>query len=96
MAGVSVERLETEVERLRGMVSALDKEYRRIPYLAAFIVAVPIVHAMWGPVYAFYALACVPCLIGTAYYLVGVRRYEAKSEIRDLEAQIDQLRGRVP
>lgn len=78
-----------EIERLKGEAEVLERDWRRIPYLAGFIVLAGPAHLIWGPIAAMYAVLCVPCLIGTAYYLIGVRKRENRDLLVELEEQLE-------
>jgi O-antigen/teichoic acid export membrane protein len=77
-----------ELERLRKEALVLDRDWRRVPYLiGALVLAVP-VWWIWGPLAALYAFLAVPCLVGTAAYLIGVRRAENRQLMEELEREL--------
>ena len=88
---MSIERrglVEKEIERLHGEREVLARDWRQVPYLGLSIVLVGPFYWIWGPVVAFYTFLCVPSLVATAYYLIGVRRKETRQNIEELEAQV--------
>ncbi|MFK7985699.1 MAG: hypothetical protein AB8I08_06675 [Sandaracinaceae bacterium] len=74
--------------RLREEREKLAREWKQVPYLGLSIVLVAPIYWIWGPVPAFYTVLCVPSLVVTAYYLIGVRRNENKENIAELERQL--------
>lgn len=82
------ELVQLEIERLRAQGELLDRDWRRIPYLGVFLLAAGPAYWIWGEVAALYAVLCTPCLVGTAFYLIGVRRSENRQQIEELEAQL--------
>lgn len=87
------ELIEKEIERLREEAKVLERDWRRVPYLFAFVLSAVPAYLIWGPTAAFYAVLCTPCLVVTALYLLGVRRAENRQSIAELERQ---LREREP
>lgn len=91
IAVVGVERrglVEIEVARLREERDKLAREWKQVPYLGLSIVTVAPIYWIWGSIPAFYAILCVPSLVATAYYLIGVRRKENRENIAELERQL--------
>ncbi len=41
-----------------------------------------------------YALLCTPCLVGTAAYLLGVRRSENQQNLDELQHQLEDMTAR--
>ena len=83
--------MDEELARLVEEGAALEREWRRIPYLFAVgALAVP-VYFVWGPLVALAVLLATPCLVGTAAYLVGVRRREN----RELHAELERERAQL-
>ena len=80
--------MEKELERLRDEGVALARDWKRLPYLGATILLAGPIHLIWGPTVALYAVLCAPALVGTAYYLVGVRRNENREQILEYEHQL--------
>jgi hypothetical protein len=81
--------MDAELARLADEAKALEREWRRIPFLFAFgVLAAPVLF-IWGPLAALYTLLFTPCLVGTAAYLVGVRRREN----RDLHEELKHERA---
>lgn len=93
IGGVATRRelMEQEVARLHDEAKALDRDWRRVPWLFAFIVTALPVHYIWGPTASFYTVLFVPCLVITALYLVAVRRAENKSTVQELERQLREM-----
>ncbi len=80
-----------EVERLHEEAKTLEREMQRVPWLFAFIVIAIPAHLIWGPTAAFYAVLFAPCLVGTAFYLVGVRRAENRANVEEIERQLRDM-----
>ena len=89
MGATRIELIAAEIERLKEEALVLERDWRRIPYLAAFIVLAGPVHWVWGATAAFYAILCVPCLVATAAYLIGVRKRENRDLLAELEEQLE-------
>lgn len=85
----------TEIERLKGLGEELERDWHRIPYLGAFVLSAGPAYWIWGPTAAIYAILCAPCLVGTALYLVGVRRSENRQLLEELEGQLRQIDDRA-
>lgn len=85
------ELIEIELVRLEGEANVLERDWRRIPYLAVLVVLAVPVYYVWGAIAALGAVLAVPCLVVTALYLIGVRRYENKQNIEELRAQLARL-----
>jgi hypothetical protein len=81
--------METEVDRLNDEAKVLDRDWRRIPFLAAVALFGVPAYYIWGPGAAIFAVVLAPCLVVTALYLIGVRRYENKQNIEELRRQLD-------
>lgn len=95
--GVATRRelMEREVERLEGEAKVLERDWRRIPWLFVFVLSAVPAFLIWGKTAAIYAILCTPCLVGTAAYLLGVRRSENQQSLRELQRQLeDQSRER--
>lgn len=88
------ELIEREVERLHSEAKVLERDWRRVPFLFAFILSALPAYLIWGPAAAFYAILCTPCLVITALYLLGVRRSENRQSIEELERQLRDWRDR--
>lgn len=82
------ELIQKEIERLHHEAKVLERDWRRVPWLFAFILSALPAYLIWGPTAAFYAILCTPCLIITALYLLGVRRSENRQSIDELERQL--------
>lgn len=80
--------IEKEVERLHDEAKILERDWRRVPLLFAFILTAGPAYWIWGPTAALYAVLCTPCLVITALYLLGVRRSENRQSIAELERQL--------
>lgn len=89
------ELIEKEIERLHEEAKVLERDWRRVPFLAAFILSAVPAYLIWGPTAALYAVLCTPCLIITALYLLGVRRAENRQSIEELERQLRDRERRV-
>lgn len=85
------ELIEQEIARLREESKALERDWRRVPWLFAFILTALPANYLWGPTAAFYAILCTPCLVIAALYLVGVRRAENKATTHELERQLEDM-----
>lgn len=83
--------MDDELARLAEEGGALEREWRRIPYLFGLgLFAVP-VYWIGGPLAALGVVLATPCLVGTAAYLVGVRRREN----RELHAELERERAQL-
>ncbi len=82
--------MEREVERLKGEAKVLERDWRRVPWLFAFVLSAVPAYLIWGQTAAVYAILCTPCLVGTAAYLLGVRRSENEQSLRELERQLER------
>jgi cell division protein FtsL len=74
-----------QIERLKQQRARLERDWSRIPrlgYSAALVVPAYFVGGT-GPALA--TLLFVPCLLGTAAYLIGVRLFENKQLVEELE-----------
>lgn len=80
-----------EVVRLRELGLELERDWRRIPYLGGTVLLVGPAFWIWGPTVGLYALLCVPALVVTALYLVGVRRAENREQVADYERQLRRM-----
>ena len=85
------ELMVAELKRLDEEVEALDREWRRVSLLFAFVVLAAPAYFIWGPLAAFYTVLFTPCLVVTAAYLVGVRKREAKDLREELQQQLTTL-----
>jgi hypothetical protein len=85
------ELIEREIERLHGEAKVLERDWRRVPWLALSVLSALPAYLIWGQTVALYALFCAPCLVGTAAYLVGVRRTENRQNLRELEQQLERM-----
>ncbi|HJL15539.1 MAG TPA: hypothetical protein RMH99_07790 [Sandaracinaceae bacterium LLY-WYZ-13_1] len=88
MAKTRRDLIEREIERLHEQGELLERDWRRIPYLGLFLLSAGPAYWIWGPTAAMYAVLCTPCLVGTALYLIGVRRSENRQQITELEGQL--------
>lgn len=88
--------MRAEIARLIEEDQSLDRDWRRIPYLLAFAVLAAPAYWIWGPLAAIGALLCTPCLLGTAAYLIGVRKREARDLRAELEGELDALLALEP
>lgn len=95
MAKTRRDLIEVEIERLEEQGVLLERDWRRIPYLGAFVLSAGPAYWIWGPTAAFYAILCAPCLVGTALYLVGVRRSENKQLLEELQGQLRDMDDRA-
>lgn len=77
-----------QIERLKQHRARLEKDWSRIPRLAYSGLLVVPAYFVGGVGAALATLLFVPCLVGTAAYLVGVRLFENKQTTRDLELQV--------
>lgn len=85
--------MEAEVMRLAAQQEKLERDWRRIPFLAAFgLTAIPAYH-IWGGWAALYALLFTPCLMISATYLIGVRRSETRQLRMELERSLAEKKG---
>ena len=91
MGATRAELIEAEIERLKGEAKTLERDWRRIPFLAAFFLLALPVNWIWGPTASFYAVLCVPCLVATAAYLIGVRKRENRDLLVELEDQLEDM-----
>lgn len=91
MGATRAELIEAEIERLKGEAKILERDWRRIPFLAGFFALALPVHWIWGPTASFYTVLCVPCLVVTAAYLIGVRKRENRDLLAELEDQLDEM-----
>jgi hypothetical protein len=76
------------IERLKHQRARLQRDWSRIPrlgYSAALAVPAYFVGGL-GPALA--TLLFVPCLLGTAAYLIGVRLVENKQLVEELERAV--------
>lgn len=85
--------MDAELTRLDEEGKALAREWRRIPWLFAFVVLAAPAYWIWGPLAALYAVLFTPCLVGTAAYLVGVRRRENRELRAELQRERRALAG---
>ena len=87
--------MEAEIDRLKDEAKVLERDWRRIPFLAAFLLLAGPVYWVWGATASFYAVLCVPCLVLTAYYLSGGRIREIKDLLVELEDQLEARQARA-
>lgn len=85
------DRLEAEIERLQNLHDSLDGAWPRIRWFALglplAIVAGVVVHVLW-----FWLIAITTLLfLGTAAYLIRVRRKEYENEIQLVRADIRRV-----
>lgn len=73
-----------EVERLHREIASLDRDWARVPYLLFSLLLTIPAGLIWGWVAAQLVLICAVSLVGTAAYLIGVRRREYRGELEDL------------
>lgn len=76
------------MERLESEAKVLERDWRRIPWLFVFVLSAVPAYLIWGNTAAIYAILCTPCLVGTAAYLLGVRRAENQQSLRELQQQL--------
>lgn len=91
MAKTRKDLIEIEIERLEREGVLLDRDWHRIPYLGIFILSAGPAYWIWGPTAAFYAILCVPCLVVTALYLIGVRRSDNRQSLEELRGQLRKM-----
>jgi hypothetical protein len=76
------------IERLRRQRARLERDWTRIPRLSLAAVLVVPAYLLSGVGAALATALFVPCLLGTAAYLIGVRLFENKQTIQDLERAV--------
>jgi DMSO/TMAO reductase YedYZ heme-binding membrane subunit len=74
-----------QIERLKQQRARLQRDWSLIPRLGYAAVLVVPAYLVWGLDAAMAAILFVPCLLGTAAYLVGVRLFENKQTLQELE-----------
>jgi hypothetical protein len=77
-----------QIERLKQQRMRLERDWSHIPRLAYAAILVAPAYFFWGVGAALATLLFVPCLLGTAAYLVGVRLFENKQTTQDLERAV--------
>jgi hypothetical protein len=83
-----------ELERLREEAVVLERDWRRAPYLIGLaLLAVP-AYFLDYPLLALLFLLCAPALVGTAIYLLGVRRAENRQLSEELEMELRRREAR--
>ncbi|MBX3247405.1 MAG: hypothetical protein KF901_09500 [Myxococcales bacterium] len=81
-------RLEGEVSRLRGLRADLERDWRRLPwYMSPAVGGLP-AFFVWGPFVSSTIVAGSVTLTMSAAYLIGVRRKEYDSDIREVLREI--------
>ncbi len=81
-------KLEAELERLRTNLASLRRDWERLRYAPALMLLVVPAFAMAGPLAAAATALLVLSLIGTAAYLIGVRRREYAGEIAEVKREL--------
>ncbi len=84
-----------QIERLKAQRARLERDWARIPRLAWALLFVVPAYFLWGITGALSTVLFVPCLIGTAAYLVGVRRFENGQTIAELEQAVAKYDAEV-
>lgn len=80
-----------EVVRLREEGKLLERDWKRVPFLFGTVILVGPAFWIWGPTVGLYGLLCVPSLVVTALYLVGVRRAENREQIAGFVQQLRRM-----
>ncbi|MFW6051327.1 MAG: hypothetical protein ACODAU_09145 [Myxococcota bacterium] len=88
------QRLEAELERLQRELDSLERDWKRVPWFAALLVLTVPAGILWGAVGALLVILGTGALMGTAAYLIAVRKNEYRGEMRDVRRDIEILERR--
>lgn len=84
------ELMEAEVLRLESEQVKLERDFRRVPFLLVFGLAAIPAYFLWGGLAALYGVLFTPCLVITAFYLVGVRRAENRQNLIEMRQSLER------
>ncbi|MFW5925274.1 MAG: hypothetical protein ACOCV4_03855 [Myxococcota bacterium] len=87
-------RLEAEVERLQGELESLERDWKRLPYYAVLLVLAIPAGILWGGLAVALVIGGTATLIGTAAYLISVRKNEYRSDKDSVKRDIRTLEER--
>jgi hypothetical protein len=76
MNEASREKYELELRRLDEQFAQLEHQFQRIPRYALFALLAPVVGYAYGFASAMVELMVTAALVGTSFYLTGVRKSE--------------------
>ena len=84
--------MEAELIRIEGLLGDLDKDWSRVRYAWALLALAIPAYLKWGTMGWSLTLLGVLSFVGTAYYLIGVRKAEYRGEMEELRLGMERLR----
>lgn len=82
--------MKQEMLRLEEEAKVLERDWKRAPYLGLGVVLALPVYSVWGGIAAALVVLCAPALVGTALYLLGVRRSENRQLHDELVRELER------
>ncbi|MAC25239.1 MAG: hypothetical protein CMN31_10115 [Sandaracinus sp.] len=91
MSEMEREKVEGEIERLRGLRKDLDRDWSHLKYYAIPMVLAGPAFFLWGAIASSLVVLGTASVLATAAYLIGVRRKEYEGEIELWQEQLGRL-----
>lgn len=89
-----IPKLEAELERLQVQLDSLERDWKRVPFLSSLLVLAIPAAIVWGALAAALVIVGVASLMGTAAYLISVRKNEYRGEMETVKRDLRVLRER--
>lgn len=88
-------KLEGEIVRLQGLLDGLDRDWRRLPWLLAPLLAAPGFFYFGGGLPGLLYTLAVFSLFVTGGYLVKVRKDETRNDLREVNFELRVVNKRL-
>lgn len=80
-----------KIAHLEGLIADIDRDLTKVPRLGYLsVLAIPFAIYMGHFAWAFVGVVAVICLIGTVYYILGVRRDEYSHECDEMRREMSR------
>ena len=83
--------LQNELTRLEGLLQDLERDWKRVPYALVLVLAAIPMYLQFGVLGSSLTILTVVSFIGTAYYLIGVRKAEYRGEMEEIRLDLQRL-----
>lgn len=84
-------QLEDRLDWLRNTMAQLDREQRRIPWLAALLVLAVPAGFIWGALAVVFVVLCVIFLVSVWVYVVWAHRHEYRFELDQIRRDLRKM-----